>query len=87
MVYMSKSNFFKAFKLELGISCLDYIIRERLKLAKQFLNNHFNSISEAAYKSGFNNLNYFSEVFKKFEGLTPSINKYNSCVIFKNPQN
>ncbi|WP_428330868.1 AraC family transcriptional regulator [Mucilaginibacter sp.] len=73
MAFMSKASFFRAFKYELGISPVDYIIRERVQLAKQLMNNPYNSISEACFKAGFNNLNYFSRAFKKTEGITPSL--------------
>lgn len=75
MAFMSKPSFFRAFKHELGISPVDYIIKERIQLAKQFMNNPYNSISEACFKAGFNNLNYFSRAFKKIEGITPSLYK------------
>jgi len=72
MAFMSKPSFFRAFKHELGISPVDYIIRERIHFAKQLMNNPYNSISEACFKAGFNNLNYFSRAFKKIEGITAS---------------
>jgi len=75
MAFMSKSSFFRAFKHELGISPVDYIIRERIQLSKQLMNNPHNSISEACFKAGFNNLNYFCRAFKKVEGITPGIFK------------
>ena len=75
MAFMSKASFFRAFKHELGISPDDYIIKERLQLAKQLMNSPHNSISEACFKAGFNNLNYFSRAFKKIEGVTPSYYK------------
>ncbi|EOU1921198.1 helix-turn-helix domain-containing protein, partial [Clostridium perfringens] len=33
------------------------------------------TISESAYKSGFNNLSYFSKTYKKYMGLLPSEEK------------
>ncbi|TFF39551.1 AraC family transcriptional regulator [Mucilaginibacter psychrotolerans] len=72
MAFMSKASFFRAFKHEMGISPVDYIIKERLQFAKQLMNNPYNSISEACFKAGFNNLNYFSRAFHKVEGITPS---------------
>jgi AraC family transcriptional regulator of arabinose operon len=72
MAFMSKASFFRAFKHEMGISPVDYIIKERLQFAKQLLNSPYNSISEACFKAGFNNLNYFSRAFHKVEGITPS---------------
>jgi AraC family transcriptional regulator of arabinose operon len=72
MAYMSKASFFRLFKLELGISPVDFIIKERIRLAKQFLKNPYCSISDAGFKAGFNNQHYFSRVFRKLEGITPS---------------
>ncbi|MGY3055273.1 AraC family transcriptional regulator of arabinose operon [Pedobacter sp. UYEF25] len=73
MAYMSKASFFRAFKLELGFSPVDYIIKERVLLAKQFLKNPYCSIADACFKAGFNNQHYFSRVFRKLEGITPSV--------------
>ena len=75
MAFMSKSSFFRAFKHELGISPVDYVIRERIHLSKQFMTNPHISISDACFKAGFNNLNYFCRAFKKLEGNTPSMYK------------
>lgn len=68
--HMSKPSFFRAFKNELGISPMEYVIRERIGHAKRLLANS-NSIKEACFASGFNNLNYFTRIFKKHEGVTP----------------
>jgi len=75
MAYMSKASFFRAFKCELGVSPVDYIIKERIHLAKQFLQNPYCSIADACFKAGFNNQHYFSRAFRKIEGTTPSIYK------------
>lgn len=68
--YMSKPSFFRAFKNELGISPMEYVIRERIGHAKRLLAGK-TTIKEACFASGFNNLNYFTRIFKKHEGITP----------------
>ena len=79
MAFMSKSSFFRAFRHELGISPVDYVIKERIQLSKQFMSYpHNSSISDACFKVGFNNLNYFCRAFKKIEGITPSTFKLQS---------
>lgn len=70
MACVSKSNFFKMFKEELGISPNEFIIRERIKKAKELLNQH-SSVSEVAYNTGFSDANYFIRVFKHIQGETP----------------
>ena len=72
MAYVSKSNFFKMFKQELGISPNEFIIHERIKKAKELLNQQ-NSVSEVAFNTGFSDTNYFIRVFKQVEGVTPKI--------------
>ncbi|MBO6201694.1 MAG: AraC family transcriptional regulator, partial [Chryseobacterium sp.] len=72
MAYVSKSNFFKMFKQELGLSPNEFIIKERIKKAKELLNQQ-NSVSETAFSTGFSDTNYFIRVFKQMEGVTPKI--------------
>jgi len=69
---MSKPHFFRSFKRELGMSPIDYILHERIQLAKRLLADPNLSVSEAGYQSGFNNLTHFAVQFKKTEGLPPS---------------
>lgn len=70
LVYVSKSNFFKMFRDELGISPNDFILQERISKAKELLAGQ-NSIKETAYQTGFSDTNYFTRVFKQLEGTTP----------------
>lgn len=70
---MSKSSFYRAFTDEYGITPVQLILEERLKYSKQLLKeNHELSIKEVAYASGFNDPNYFSRMFRKTEGKSPS---------------
>ncbi|MBI1224788.1 MAG: helix-turn-helix domain-containing protein [Bacteroidetes bacterium] len=69
---MSKPNFFRQFKIHFGITPTDFINRERIQRAKQVLAQPFKSVTDASFSAGFNNLNYFTKVFKKVEGVTPS---------------
>jgi AraC-like DNA-binding protein len=71
---MSKPNFFKQFKRELGITPIDYINQERIKISKELLKETRNGIAEVCFKSGFSNTNYFFIIFKKYVGVSP--NKY-----------
>ncbi len=68
---MSRANFFRKFKEAFGYTPADYILKERLKLAKDFLRDGRNSITQVCFMAGFQNLNYFIRAFKKETGATP----------------
>jgi transcriptional regulator GlxA family with amidase domain len=68
---MSKPNFFRCFKREFGISPVDFILHERIKIAKSMIKDQNVSINEACYAVGINNLSYFFKLFKRIEGKTP----------------
>ena len=76
--YLSRNDFFKWFKEQFGITPLDYINRERIKLAKHLLADPKNSVSEVSYQCGFSDINYFVRLFKKTEGITPGT--YKNCL-------
>ncbi|MDE5940695.1 MAG: response regulator [Muribaculaceae bacterium] len=52
-------------------SMTDYIRRKRMAAACRLLREGFN-VSETAYRTGYSDPNYFTKVFKKEFGLTPS---------------
>ena len=68
---MSKATFYRSFKKEYGISPLEYILSEKIKLAKALLSNPKNSIKSVAFECGFHDVNYFARLFKKMESITP----------------
>jgi len=79
LTYVSKSNFFKMFKDELGTSPNDFILQERIRRAKELLASQ-TSIKETAYQTGFSDTNYFTRVFKQLVGITPK--NYQDTILF-----
>lgn len=68
---MSRANFFRKFKEEFGYAPGDYILKQRLQMAKEYLKNPRHQITEVCFMSGFQNLNYFIRAFKRETGFTP----------------
>lgn len=60
------------FKQEVGQSLTEFIAKNRMEQAIYFLKESDLSISEIATEVGYSDLNYFSKVFKKHYGVTPS---------------
>ena len=59
------------FKRMTGLTPMDYINRLRIEKACLSIGNGHTSITDAAFDSGFNELSYFSKLFKKHVGCTP----------------
>lgn len=70
---MSKAHFSRSFKNELGLSPMEFILKERLSLARNFLRSANYQIQEVCYMSGFNNVTYFIRAFKAEFGATPKV--------------
>jgi len=68
---ISTSSLYRLFKNEMGISPVEFIIMEKIKLAKQYLNDKNVYIKNVSYEAGFEDSNYFIRVFKHYEGITP----------------
>ncbi|WP_370978369.1 helix-turn-helix transcriptional regulator [Agaribacterium sp. ZY112] len=65
----SPSYLMRQFKLHTGQTLNQYLTATRIERAKNLLTTM--SVTETAFKVGFNNSNYFSTVFKKETGQTP----------------
>lgn len=69
---LSQSHFRQRFHKETGFSPSDFLTRRRVLRAKQLLRGHRMSITEIAFRLGFQSSPYFAAVFKKLTGMTPS---------------
>lgn len=69
---MSRSVFYKRIKAITGKSPNDLLREIRLKYAAQLLKTKRYTIVEVAAKTGFPDQRYFSTVFKRYFGQTPS---------------
>ena len=69
--YLSQDYLSHAFRSRYGVSIPEYINRRRISRAKEDLDRG-KSVTEAASEAGFDNLSYFSTLFKKMTGVSPS---------------
>ena len=69
---ISRSHLYRLFMQELNITPNDYLIQFRISNACKLLRESNINISEAAYSSGFSDPLYFSRVFKRIKGMTPT---------------
>ena len=70
--FCSRSHFSHTFKKTMKKSFSDYLTEVRLDHAKRLLKYSSLSIAEISFSVGFNDANYFSNVFKKKTGISPS---------------
>jgi len=68
---LSVYYFSRTFKEVTGTNFSDYINKCRIDIAKELLSNGEMNVKEVCYKVGYNDPNYFSKVFKKYEGVSP----------------
>lgn len=73
---MSESAFYRAFRNELDCSPVEFLNRERLKLATSLLLDSGRGIREVALRCGFNSVRYFTRQFGAYQAERP--NRYDS---------
>ncbi len=71
-VNMSKSRFSAVFSQATGKTFTEYLIHLRLSKAKELLRSTNYKNSQIADEVGYNDSHYFSYIFKKNTGMTPS---------------
>jgi len=69
---MSTSWFIRNFKQYTGFTPLQYILNKRIYNAEALLLNSPYNVTEIAYIVGYDNPLYFSRIFKKMKGVSPS---------------
>lgn len=71
-VSLSPQHFSKIFKEATNYNYVEYVNNLRISKAKEFMNNTDRTIKEICYQVGFQDPNYFSRIFKKYVGVTPT---------------
>lgn len=65
------------FKQLFNYSPIDYLVNRRVDIAKHFLDSTEMAIGDISNKVGYNDIYYFSRLFKKRTGTSPSIYRRN----------
>jgi len=79
-VELSPYYFSKLFKDRFGMTFIDYLTEVRIEKAKQAMNDERKSLKEICFLVGYNDPNYFSRVFKKWTGVSPTDYRKNKAV-------
>ncbi|MCM3703991.1 response regulator [Paenibacillus macerans] len=71
-VFLNPDYLSRVFKKETGYSLSDYILLERIKLAKELLSQTKVPVSSIASSVGYTNFSHFSKIFRKYAGIGPT---------------
>lgn len=84
---MSVNWFIHNFKNVMKVPPMQYIVSLRIAAAKGYLENSNKNITEIANTIGYDNALYFSRLFRKYTGVTPSEYRKRSKIIAENQKN
>lgn len=71
-VGFSRFYFSKLFKQFKGVNFIDYLTLVRINKSKELLKDPKLSVKDISYTVGYSDPNYYTSVFKKTEGITPT---------------
>ena len=71
-LYINNSYFCRLFKRSFGCCFSDFLLGHRVNRAKLLLNSTRMQVSEVALRTGFGSFSYFSKVFKRDVGQSPT---------------
>lgn len=71
-VFLSTTYLCLLFKQETGETINEYMTKVRVDKAKELLKDPSNKFYEVCYAVGYSDPSYFSKIFKKYTGYTPS---------------
>lgn len=69
---MGPIQFCITFKRENGITFQEFLLKHRIEKASQLLERASIQVTDVAYSVGFNDVSYFSRIFKRHLGVNPS---------------
>lgn len=83
MVAINATKLHEGFKIEFGLTIYDFLVNERMNLARRLLTETRKSISEIARLTGYKRQDSFAHAFKRQFGYTPTFfRKSNMALVF-----
>lgn len=73
LCHLSPSYFSRLFSRELGETFVNYVNRGKIERAKKLLRESSMSVSQIAADAGYIDTSHFIQLFKRFEGVTPTM--------------
>lgn len=70
-VYLNPDYLDRIFKKETGLSVTEYVVRERMAIARQLLKKTELPVHAVASQVGFTNFSHFARIFKKHSNRSP----------------
>lgn len=71
LAHINKYYLSHAFQKEFGTSPISYLISRRIQESRYLLTDTDHSLSQIAHILGFSSLSYFSQSFRRLEGVSP----------------
>ena len=71
LAHLNKYYLSHAFQKEFGTSPISYLISRRIQESRYLLTDTDHSLSQIAHILGFSSLSYFSQSFRRLEGISP----------------
>ena len=71
-INVSANYFSGIFSQEMGLTFVEYVTKKRMELARQLLRQTSKRSGEIAHEIGYKDPRYFSFIFRKTQGCTPS---------------
>ncbi len=72
MAGVSKSHFYMLFKESTGMSAIQYHNQIKMNMARDILQSGDSNVTQTAQSLGYDDIYYFSRLFKKIIGISPS---------------
>lgn len=71
-IYITTGYVSQLFKQEMGVNFLEYLHKYRIQKAKELFHNRLLRNYEVSVMVGYRDEKYFTQIFKKYTGVTPS---------------